>query len=91
MLHKHPTVRKGMAMTIKWNIEYYCKIKLIPAGWMYFDNMWGYPIEKYIERQVGKNKRKSQRYIEKLKAKGKEYYTKERLEAIAYSKGLATI
>lgn len=90
MIHKHPTVRKGMAMTMKWNVEYFCKIKLIPAGWLYYDNMWGYPIEKYIEKQISKNKRKNQRYIEKLKAKGKEYYTKERLEAIAYCKGLAT-
>lgn len=90
MIHKHPTVRKGMARTTKWNIEYFCKIKLIPAGWMYYDKMWGYPIEKYIENQTGKIKRNKQRYIEKQKAKGITYYTKERLEAIAYSKSLAT-
>ncbi len=89
MIHKHPTVRKGMARKLKWNVEYFCRIKLIPAGWLYYDNMWGYPIEKYIEKQTGKNKRNKQRYIEKLKAKGIEYYTKERLEIIAYSKGLA--
>lgn len=90
MIHKHPTVRKAMAMKHKWNVEHFCRIKLIPAGWLYYDNMWGYSIETYIERQTIKNKRENKKRIERLKAKGINYYTKKRLDGIAYSKGLAT-
>lgn len=90
MIHKHPTVRKGMAMKTKWNIEFFCRINLIPAGWLYYDNMWGYPIEKYVQRQTEKNKRKNEKYIQNLKSRGVEYYTKRRLEKIAFSKSLAT-
>lgn len=89
MLHKHPSVRKGMTMTYKWNIEYFCRIKLIPANWLYYNIMWDYPMEMYIERQTSKNKRKLKRQIERFKSLGKEYYTKERLDAITFCKGLA--
>lgn len=82
MIHKHPTVRKGMARTLKWNVEYFCKIKLIPSGWMYYDKMWGYPMEKYVEKQTGKNKHKKQKYIEKLKANRILYKTKARSNCI---------
>ena len=88
MIHKHPTVRKGMAMTHKWNIEFFCKIKLIPANWLYYNIMWDYSMELYIERQKTKNKKHRMRQIDRMKAKGVEYYTKKRLDAIAYSKGL---
>lgn len=85
MIHKHPTIRKGIGMKVKWNTEFFCKIKLIPANWLYNNAMNGYTIEEYIEYQSKKVKGKNQRYIERLKEKGIEYYTKQRLEAIAYS------
>jgi len=90
MLHKHPTIRKGVGMKYKWNIAYFCKIKLIPANWLYYNIMRDYPIEKYIDSHTSKNKKKNMQYIERLKAQGIEYYTKKRLEAIAHSKGLVT-
>ena len=90
MIHVHPTVRKGMSMMHKWNIERFCKIKLIPANWLYYDIMWGYPIEKYIEKQTTKNKKRQAKYVERLKTEGVEYYTKDRIDKIAYSKGLVT-
>jgi len=90
MIHKHPTVKKGMARKHKWNVEYFCKIKLIPSNWLYYNQMYGYTIEQYVERQTNKNKKKNTRYVEKLKSQGIEYYTQKRLESIAYSKSLVT-
>ncbi|SEW46708.1 group II intron reverse transcriptase/maturase [[Clostridium] fimetarium] len=90
MQHKHPTVRKGFRKSLKWNIEYFCKIKLIPSNWLYYNRMYGYTIEQYIEKQTTRNKGKNERYINKLKSQGIEYYTESRLKAIAYSKGLVT-
>lgn len=88
MFHKHPIVRKGMRMNHKWNIAYFCRIKLIPAPWLYYNIMWDYPIEKYIERQTSNNRKKFEKRIERFKNLGKEYYTKARLDAITYSKSL---
>lgn len=90
MIHKHPTVRKGMARMNRWNVEFFCKIKLIPSNWLYYNQMYGYTIEQYVERQTSKNKKKLAKHVEKLKAQGIEYYTQKRLEGIAYSKSLVT-
>lgn len=90
MIHKHPTVRKGFARMHCWNIEFFCKIKLIPSNWSYYNTVYGYTLEQYVERQTSRNKKRHQNYVEKLKSKGIEYYSKKRLEAIAYSQGLAT-
>ena len=53
-----------------------------------YDKRGDYPIEKYIERQTGKYKQKYQRRVKQLEVKGFIYYTKERIEAIAYCKDL---
>ena len=90
MIHHHPTQRKGYAMTMKWNVEFFCRIGLIPANWLYYSKMFGYTIEKYIERQSKKVKNKRDKYIAKLKSKGQEYYTPDRLEKIATIKRFAT-
>lgn len=52
--------------------------------------MYGYSIEQYVEKQTQNRKKKQNNRIEKLKAQGKEYYTKSRLNGIAINKGLAT-
>ena len=90
MQHKHPTVRKGFRMTQKWNIEFFCKIKLIPSNWLYYNQMYGYTLEQYLEKQMRKNKAKLEHQINKLKEQGIEYYNTKRLEGIAYNKGLVT-
>lgn len=90
MIHHHPTQRKGYAMTMKWSVEFFCRIGLIPANWLYYSKMFGYTIEKYIERQSKKVKNKRDKYIAKLKAKGQEYYTPDLLEKIATNKRFAT-
>jgi hypothetical protein len=88
MQHKHPTVRKGFRMTYKWNVEFFCKIKLIPSNWLYYNRMYGYTIEQYVEKQAKKNKDKQEQRVEKMRSQGIKYYTASRLQKIAYSKGL---
>lgn len=89
MIHKNPCQRKGWLMTNKWNNEYFVKIGLVPSHWLYFNKMWGYSIEKYLEKITAKNKVKVQRKIEKLKEKGQEYYTPDRISKINAVKALA--
>lgn len=88
MQHKHPTVRKGFRMLQKWNLEYFCKIKLIPSNWLYYNKMYGYTIDQYVEKQTMKNKKNLERQIKNLKAQGIEYYNASRLQGIAFNKGL---
>lgn len=90
MIHEKPTVRKGMGMKHRWNIEYFCRINLIPSNWYYFNVLRGDTLEEYIEKRVTKNKQSLSRHIEKLKSQGIEYYNERTLRAIAHCRGLAT-
>ena len=90
MQHKHPTIRKGYHMVHKWNVEYFCGIKLIPSNWLYYNKMYNYSIEQYVERQTQKWKKKLSVRIGKLKEQGKEYYTERTLRGIEYNKLFAT-
>ena len=84
MIHKHPSIRKSFGKRRKWNIEYFCKIGLIPAAWHYYKEMYpDYTIEVYMRIQTEANKKRHERYIEKLKEKGIEYYTQARIRKIA--------
>ena len=83
MIHKNPTQRKGYQMTVKWGIEFFCKIGLISANWLYYNKMYGYTIEQYVERQTKKIRDKRHKHIENLKAKGQEYFTPARLAKMA--------
>jgi len=53
------------------------------AQHLWSDKMYGYTIEQYVERQTAKIKANTQKHIEKLKAKGQEYFTPARLAKIA--------
>lgn len=88
MIHKNPGIRKGYGRTHCWNIEFFCSIKLIPSNWLYYNVMYGYTIEQYVERQTSKNKQKKKCQIERLKGKGINYYSSRVLEGIAYNKSL---
>lgn len=85
MVHKNPCRRKGWIMIKKWNNEYFVRIGLILAHWLYYNKMWGYDIEKYLEKLTSKIKRKNEKYIKKLKEKGQEYYTPDRILRIKTS------
>jgi len=73
MIHKNPTQRKGYLMTSKWNNEYFARIGLIPGNWLYFDKMWGYDIETYIQKLTKKAKKKLESKIANKRKKGQEY------------------
>ncbi len=82
MIHKNPTQRKGYLMTSKWNNEYFARIGLIPSNWLYFDKMWGYDIETYIQNLTNKAKKKLESKILNKKKRGQEYYTPDLMKSI---------
>ncbi len=82
MIHKNPTQRKGYLMTSRWNNEYFARIGLIPGNWLYFDKMWGYDIEKYIQNLTKKAKKKLESKILNKKKRGQEYYTPDRMKSV---------
>lgn len=89
MIHHHPTQRKGWTMTTKWNIEYFCRIGLIPSNWLYYSKMFGYTLEQYIARQTRKVRKKNEKQIARLKEKGQKYCTPDRLAKIANAQRFA--
>jgi len=90
MIHDHPTQRKGHAMTTRWNNEYYARIGLIPAHWLYYRCQFGYTIEQYVDYMKKKQKQKYARDIERAKEKGQEYFTPDRVRKMLYAQRLAT-
>lgn len=82
MIHDHPNQRKGHIMKTKWNNEFFAKIGLIPAWWLYYSKQFGYTIEQYIERWKTKADKASKRKIQASKEKGQEYYTPDRVRKI---------
>lgn len=41
MIHKYPSMRKGLQMGHKWNIEYFCRAKLVQGEWIYNKSTFG--------------------------------------------------
>lgn len=85
MIHKHPSFKKAWSMCFKWNIEFFVKIGLVPSKWLYFNRMYGYTLENYVENEQLKNKVKTKKKILLYKTKGEEYYTKDRLRKMDYA------
>jgi len=79
MQHRRPNMKRAWLMISRWNIEYFCKIGLISSNWLYYNKMYGYTIEQYVERKTAKSKKKNTKYRDKLKEKGIEYYTDYRI------------
>ncbi len=65
MIHDHPTQRKGWAMSTKWNNEYFARVGLIPAFWLYYNYQTGASIEDYIKYMKDKQKKKHKRRIQR--------------------------
>lgn len=55
MIHSHPTQRKGHAMKTKWNNEYFARIGLIPAFWLYYKEQFRYTLDQYIDYMPVRN------------------------------------
>jgi len=89
MIHKNPSQRKGWLMSIRWNNEYFVKIGLIPCHWLYYNKMWGYTLEMYLEKITAKSKANRENKIKRLKEKGLEYYTTDINSKIAAMKSYA--
>ncbi len=86
MLHKHPTVRKAYGMCYKWNLEFFACIGLVPSKWWFYFKMWGtYTMDKYVEYHMQRNKANMNKYIQKLRDQGKEYFTKDKLKKMDYA------
>ena len=87
MIHKHPSVRKSFSMTHRMNVEFFCKIGLIPSAWYYLKDMYpSYTIEYYVSKQTEKNRLKKEKDIQRMTEKGMEYYTEYRIKKIANAK-----
>lgn len=87
MIHKHPTVRKAYKMCYKWNTEFFCKIGLIPSAWYYLKDMYpAYTMEYYLARQTESNREKTAKNIQRMKDKGLEYFTENRIRKITNAK-----
>jgi RNA-directed DNA polymerase len=52
--------------------------------------MWGYTLEQYLEKLTSKIKKKNEKYIQKMKDKGQEVFTPDRIRKMNTSKALAT-
>lgn len=86
MIHKHPSIRKAMGMKIKWNIEFYVRIGLIPSKWLFLNKVWnGYTKDQYIEWETRKNRLAYERQVQKAIEQGKVYFTKQRLRKMDYA------
>lgn len=91
MIHHHPSQRKGHAMKTKWNNEFFTRIGLIPAHWLYYSKQFGYTIEQYIQRTTRKAKEKKAKLIQRAKEKGQEYYTPDRVRKMNYAWRIAEL
>ena len=89
MIHGHPTQRKGHVMKTKWNNEYFARIGLIPAMWLYYSKQFGYTLEQYIQRITKKAKAAKERRMQRAKEKGQEYYTPDRVRKMLYAQRVA--
>lgn len=90
MIHNHPSQRKGHAMKTKWNNEFFARIGLIPATWLYYSKQFGYTIEQYIARQKERQKKSQARKVQRAKERGQEYYTPDLVRKMNYAQRLAT-
>ncbi|SFM19348.1 hypothetical protein SAMN03159341_1201, partial [Paenibacillus sp. 1_12] len=74
----------------KWNNEFFVRIGLIPAFWLYYEAQYGYTLENYTQYMKDKQKAKSASRLAKMKERGQEYYTPERVRKMQYAQRLAT-
>ena len=90
MIHKHPSQRKGWAMTTKWNNEFFARIGLVPAFQYYYGQQFGHTLEDYIAYMKEKGQKKYKRALQRAKEKGQEYFTPDLVRKKNYAQRLAT-
>jgi group II intron reverse transcriptase/maturase len=89
MIHNHPSQRKGHAMKTKWNNEFFARIGLIPAFWLYSSKQYGHTLEDYLAYMKNKQKTSQARKEQRAKEKGATYYTPELVRNMQYVQRLA--
>jgi len=77
-------------MKTKWNNEFFARIGLIPAHWLYIHVQYGYSLDEYLDYMKTRQTAKQQRKVQKAKERGEEYYTPERVRKMQYAQRLAT-
>ncbi|WP_059103155.1 group II intron reverse transcriptase/maturase [Shouchella shacheensis] len=90
MIHRNPTQRKGMAMNLRWNIEFFTKIGLVSAFQHYYGKQFGHTIEDYIEYMKNKGKKKLRRAKKRAEEKGEVYYNEYRLRKMKNASTIKT-
>lgn len=90
MIHRHPTQKKGWAMSVRWNNEFFIRIGLVPAFWLYYNKQFGYTLDDYIEYTKSRQKKKQNRAVQRAKERGKEYFTPSRVRKMQYAWQLAS-
>lgn len=90
MIHHHPTQRKGHLMKAKWNNEFFARIGLIPAYWLYHSAQFGSTIENYIEYMKKRQKKHYERAVKRSKERGQEYFTAKCVRMMQATQGYAT-
>jgi group II intron reverse transcriptase/maturase len=90
MVHKHPSQRKGWAMSTKWNNEFFARIGLVPAFQYYYGQQFGHTIEDYIAYMKQKGQKNYSRALKRAKEQGQEYFTPDLVRKKNYVQRLAT-
>lgn len=80
MIHRNPTVRKGVAMQTKWNNMYFHKSGLKSAHKMMMQEEKQWSDGRYFEYLRVNKKKKHHWSLKNAALKGKEYYTPKRVE-----------
>lgn len=89
MIHSHPSQRKGHAMKTKWNNEFFARIGLIPAFWLYYNKQYGHTLDDYVEYMKNKQQTRHAQALKRAKERGEEYYTPHRVKKIQNAQRLA--
>ncbi|BFH63343.1 hypothetical protein PAJ34TS1_39350 [Paenibacillus azoreducens] len=77
-------------MKTKWNNEFFARIRLVPAFWVYYNAQYGYTLDDYMDFMKNKQKTKQVQRKRKASERGEAYYTPERVRKIQYAQRLAT-
>lgn len=87
LVHKNPDRRKGWLMTHKFsNKFFFLNLGLISGEYMYYNFFGKWTLESFVDYKYKQIKNKNRDYVNKLKERGQEYYTQDRLRKIQASK-----
>lgn len=87
LVHKNPNRRKGHLMKLKFSNKFFLlDLELVSGEFMLYNIHGTWTLEQYADYKLEKGRKKHKEYVRKLKEKGQEYYTQDRLRKIQASK-----